>query len=87
MSPNLFANNGEHIGALAEFVKGRPEQSVAGFKAQCDAVLSHDCESELGKIKAPTLLTFGEIDTITSVDRFAKKMEGGIENSTLVGCF
>ncbi|MGH7884811.1 MAG: alpha/beta fold hydrolase [Thermodesulfobacteriota bacterium] len=47
-------------------------------------MLSHDCENELGKIQAPTLLTFGGIDAITSVDRFADKMKKGIKNSELV---
>lgn len=84
LSPGLFANNPDHIQGLAEFVKGRPEQSVDAFKSQCDAVLSHDCEEELVNIKAPTLLTFGGIDAITSVDRFADKFKKGIANSEVV---
>jgi len=89
LSPELFANNAEHIGALAEFVKGRPQQTVDAFKSQCGAVLTHDCENELSKITAPTLLTFGGIDTITSVGRFRDVLESNIKQTEVVvfeGC-
>lgn len=89
LSPELFASKPEHIGALADFVKSRPLQPVEAFLSHCEAVLSHDCESQLGDIKAPTLLTFGGIDAITSVGRFADKLKNGIKNSELVvfeGC-
>lgn len=83
LSPELFANDAEHIQSLAEFVRERPEQTVNAFKSQCDAVLSHDCENELAKIKCPTLLTHGSIDTISSVRRFGKKMKEQIKDSEL----
>lgn len=83
LSPGLFANDPDHVQALAEFVKGRPQQSIGAFHSQCDAVLSHDCEDQLPDIKAPSLITFGEIDSITSVDRYAEKLTSGIKNSEL----
>jgi len=89
LSPELFASNPDHITALVDFVKGRPKQSLVGFVGQCGAVLSHDVEGKLENIKVPTLLTFGELDLITSVGRFADKLKNGIRNSELVvfkGC-
>lgn len=89
LSSELFAYNADHIGALANFVKSRPVQSVEAFQSHCEAVLSHDIEGQLGSIKAPTLLTFGAIDAITSPGRFADKMKNGIPNSETVifeGC-
>ncbi|HEX3036345.1 MAG TPA: alpha/beta hydrolase, partial [Thermodesulfobacteriota bacterium] len=49
---------------------------------------SHDCESRLGNIKAPTLITFGKHDLVTST-RFANIMKNNIKNSELIvfeGC-
>ncbi|MGQ0792502.1 MAG: alpha/beta fold hydrolase [Deltaproteobacteria bacterium] len=83
LTPDLFATNPAHIMGLVDFVKSRPAQTVAGFLGQCDAVLSHDIEGKLGAITAPTLLTFGEVDMITPVSRFADKMKSGIKNSEL----
>ncbi len=53
------------------------------FIRQSLAGIAHDCESQLGKIKAPKLITFGKYDMITST-RFAKIMKNKIENSELV---
>src|ERR1700758_1437011 len=61
-TPDLYAARPDYIKALSDFVRGRPAQPVDAFLNQCDAVLSHDCESKLDKIKAPTLITFGKYD-------------------------
>jgi 3-oxoadipate enol-lactonase len=83
-TPDLYAAKPDYIKALSDFVRGRPAQPVDAFLSQCDAVLSHDCESKLGKIKAPTLITFGDYDMVTSPGRFANIMKNNIKNSELV---
>jgi pimeloyl-ACP methyl ester carboxylesterase len=46
-------------------------------------VLAHDASSALGEIRAPTLVTFGAHDLVTST-RFAKPLTSGIVDSELV---
>jgi 3-oxoadipate enol-lactonase len=68
---------------LADFVRSRPAQSVASFLQQSNAVISHDAESQLRSITAPTLITFGRHDVASST-RFADRMKNSIRNSQLV---
>ena len=66
----------------------RPAQSLASFLLQTNAVLEHDVEAQLGKIAAPTQITFGRHDMVTSL-RFADALRSGIRNSELLvfeGC-
>jgi pimeloyl-ACP methyl ester carboxylesterase len=87
-TPELYASKPDYINSLAEFVRGRPAQPVEAFIRQSDAVIAHDCESQLAKIKAPTQITFGRYDLVTST-RFAERMKNNIKNSELVvfeGC-
>lgn len=82
LMPELYANKPEFVRSLAEFVRSRPVQSVASFIQQSEAVLGHDAESQLQRIVAPALITFGGYDMITSV-RFADRLKQGIRNSEL----
>jgi pimeloyl-ACP methyl ester carboxylesterase len=50
---------------------------------QSNAVIAQDAEGQLGRIKAPTLLTFGRHDVATST-RFADGMKGKIPNLELL---
>jgi pimeloyl-ACP methyl ester carboxylesterase len=87
-TPELYAAKPDYIKALSDFVRGRPAQPVDAFIRESDAVVSHDCESQSGKIKTPTLITFGKYDMVTST-RFANTMKNNIKNSELVvfeGC-
>ena len=87
-TPELYAAKPEYINALAEFVRGRPAQPLDAFLRQSNAVVAHDAESQLGKIKAPTQITFGRYDMITST-RFADRMKNGIKDSQVLvfeGC-
>jgi pimeloyl-ACP methyl ester carboxylesterase len=73
---------------LAAFVRSRPTQSVPDFIQQSNAVLAHDVEAHLGRIAAPTQITFGRHDQLTST-RFADRLKRGIRNSELLifeGC-
>jgi pimeloyl-ACP methyl ester carboxylesterase len=61
---------------------------VDAFLRQSEAVLHHDADAQLGRIQAPTLLTFGRHDMVTST-RFAHPLMSGIPQSELIvfeGC-
>jgi pimeloyl-ACP methyl ester carboxylesterase len=87
-TPELFAAKPDYIQALADFIRSRPVQPVAAFIQQSNAVMAHDVEAQLGRIAAPTQITFGRADLLTST-RFADRMNGTIRNSELLifdGC-
>src|SRR5262249_9421519 len=82
-TPELYAAKPEYIEGLAAFVRSRPAMTVGSFLQQSNAVIGHDAEAQLGKIAAPTLITFGRHDQVTSL-RFAEPLKRGIRNSELV---
>ncbi len=87
-TPELYAAKPDYIQALSDFVRGRPAQPLAAFLQESNAVIAHDAEAQLGKIKAPTQITFGRHDLVTST-RFASPLKNGIRNSEVVifeGC-
>ena len=87
-TPELYAAKPDYIKALSDFVRGRPVQPLDAFIRQSDAVIAHDCESHIGKIKASTFITFGEYDMVCST-RFASTIKNNIKNSELLvfkGC-
>lgn len=87
-TPELYAAKPEYIQALADFVMSRPEQSLASFMEQSNAVIAHDVEAQLSRITAPTQITFGQYDMATST-RFADRMTSQIRDSELLifeGC-
>ncbi|HET7031964.1 MAG TPA: alpha/beta hydrolase [Casimicrobiaceae bacterium] len=79
-TPGLYAQKPEYIQALSDFVRSRPTQPVDAFIQQSDAVIAHDAEAQLRKIRAPTQITFGRHDAVTST-RFAEALENGIHKS------
>src|SRR5439155_21589380 len=84
----LDAAKPDYIQALADFVRGRPAQPLASFIQQSNAVIAHDVEEQLGRISAPTQITFGRHDMVTST-RFADRMTREIRGSELLifeGC-
>lgn len=87
-TPELYQAKSDYIESLAGFVKSRPATSLASFLEQSNAVIAHDVDSRLGDIVAPTLITFGRYDMVTSL-RFADRLKNGIRNSELLifeGC-
>jgi 3-oxoadipate enol-lactonase len=87
-TPGLYVERPDYIESLAAFVRSRPTQSVPDFMLQSNAVLAHDVEAHLGRITAPTQITFGRHDQLTST-RFADRLKSGIRNSELLifeGC-
>jgi len=88
LTPELYAAKPDYVRSLADFVRSRPAQSVASFLQQSNAVIAHDAQSQMERIKAPTLITFGRHDMATST-RFAEPMKASIRSSELVvfeGC-
>jgi len=58
-TPQLYAAKPEYIQSLADFVRGRPEQPVADFLQESNAVIAHDVAAQLGQITAPTQIPSG----------------------------
>jgi pimeloyl-ACP methyl ester carboxylesterase len=81
-TPELYAEKPDYIQTLADFVKSRPKQSLESFMQQSNAVIAHDAEAQLGKIRAPTQIAFGRYDMVTST-RFADRLKSGIKGSEL----
>lgn len=81
-TPELYAQSPEYLESLAAFVRSRPPQSVPDFIQQSNAVLAHDVEAHVGRILAPTHITVGSRDQLTST-RFADGLKRGIRNSEL----
>jgi pimeloyl-ACP methyl ester carboxylesterase len=65
-TPELYAERPDYIESLAAFVRSRPAQSVPDSILQSNAVLGHSVEAHLGRITAPTQITFGRHDQLTS---------------------
>jgi 3-oxoadipate enol-lactonase len=82
-TPEMYNDRPDYAEALAAFVRGRPPQPIEAFMSQSDAVLAHDASSALGRVQAPTLVTFGAHDLVTST-RFAGPLTNGIVDSELV---
>ena len=82
-TPELYAAKPEYIQSLAGFVRSRPAQPVAAFFQESNAVIEHDAAAQLERIKAPTQITFGRHDMVTST-RFADEMTTRIRGSELL---
>jgi pimeloyl-ACP methyl ester carboxylesterase len=79
----MYSERPEFVDGLVEFVRSRPAQPLEAFIAQSDAVIAHDATPVLGDIEAPTLVTFGAHDVVTST-RFAEPLRSGIAKSEVV---
>jgi pimeloyl-ACP methyl ester carboxylesterase len=82
-TPELYAAKPDYIQSLADFVLSRPAQPLAAFIQQSNAAIAHDAEAQIGRITAPTQITFGRYDLVTST-RFADGLRGSIRNSELL---
>jgi 3-oxoadipate enol-lactonase len=83
LTPELYAARPEYVDSLAEFVRSRPMPPVDAFMRQSGAVLAHDATAILGSIQAPTLITYGGRDIVTST-RFAAPLAEGIPDTELI---
>lgn len=82
LTPDLYVTKPEYVQALADFVRSRPAMSIDAFMQQSNAVIAHDAQSQLAKITAPTQITMGRHDHVTSM-RCAEPLKSGIKNSEL----
>jgi 3-oxoadipate enol-lactonase len=82
-TPELYAVRPEYIDGLADFVRSRPMAPVDALLRQSDAVIGHDAAAHLGQIQAPTQVTFGRHDAVTST-RFAGPLTNAIKDSELI---
>jgi pimeloyl-ACP methyl ester carboxylesterase len=82
-TPELYAAKPDYVDQLAAFVRSRPQQPLDAFIRQSNAVLAHDALGQLAKVAAPTQVTFGRHDIVTST-RFADAFKNGIKVSELV---
>jgi 3-oxoadipate enol-lactonase len=81
-TPELYVERPEYIDSLAEFVRGRPMPPVDAFLRQSQAVLTHDARDVLSSIQAPTLISYGRHDMVTST-RFAGPLTEAIPQAEL----
>ena len=82
-TPQLYATRPDYIQSLADFVRSRPAQPLEAFERQSNAVIAHDVEDQLNRIRAPTQITFGRHDVLTST-RFADRLRSAIPSSEVV---
>jgi pimeloyl-ACP methyl ester carboxylesterase len=82
-TPDVYAEKPELVARLEDFVRDRPPQPVDAFLHQSEAVLAHHAEAQLGRIVAPTQITYGRWDLVTST-RFAPSLTEGTKNAELV---
>jgi pimeloyl-ACP methyl ester carboxylesterase len=81
-TPDFYSSKQDFMDQVAAFVRSRPKQPLDAFMRQSNAVIAHDALTQLPRIKAPTQITFGRHDQVTSV-RFADALTNGIKGSEL----
>jgi pimeloyl-ACP methyl ester carboxylesterase len=82
LRPETYAAKPDLLKTLADFVRSRPVQPVDAFLQESDAVIHHDCEAGVARITAPTQITVGRHDVVTST-RFAEPLHRHIKGSEL----
>jgi 3-oxoadipate enol-lactonase len=82
-TPELYASRPEYIDSLADFVRNRPMPPVDAFLRSASAVIAHDASQDLHRISAPTLITYGQRDQVTST-RFAEPISSAIRGSQVI---
>ncbi|HYB51420.1 MAG TPA: alpha/beta hydrolase [Burkholderiaceae bacterium] len=81
-TPEFYAQKAEVLQGLSDFVRNRPQQPLEAFLQQSNAVIAHDADAQLSKVRAPTQITYGRHDMVTST-RFSERLKTGIKNSEL----
>ena len=82
-TPETYGARPEYIDSLAAFVRSRPVQPLDAFMRQSGAVVAHDALAQLSRITAPTQISFGRHDVVTST-RFAEPLKNGIKDSEVI---
>jgi 3-oxoadipate enol-lactonase len=81
-TPERYAADPEFIESIVDFARSRPRQRVTDFLEHSTAVIRHDVLDVLGNVRAPTQITFGSHDVVTST-RFIEPMVGAIPHAEL----
>ena len=66
-SPSYYSTHAEELREVRRETEAA--MSHAAFAAQCAACVSHDTSQRLERLKVPTLITAGNTDTFTVLDR------------------
>lgn len=82
-----FQNTNEDF--MQEFMNAGKENPYPmppyAYRAQCNAILEHDCTGSLSLVQSPTLIASGDSDAFVSVNGIMK-LYHGIPNSVLYLC-
>lgn len=81
-TPERYAEQPEFIQGIVDFARSRPKQRVADFLEHSTAVIRHDALDALSKVRAPTQISFGSADVVTS-RRFAEPFLAAISHAEL----
>jgi pimeloyl-ACP methyl ester carboxylesterase len=81
-TPERYAEQPELIQSVIEFARSRPKQRVGDFLEHSTAVIRHDALDALRNVRAPTQVSFGSADVITST-RFAEPFLGALPHAEL----
>lgn len=87
-TPKLYVERPEFLDVIAMMLRSGPQQPVEAFLRQARAADTHDGRALYAHVEAPTLITFGREDRLTST-RFAPALQAGIRGSQVVvfdGC-
>lgn len=82
-TPHLYRTRPDYIASLCDFVQSRPAQPVAAYIQHTEAVMRHDASAQLAAITAPTQITVGQFDLVTSPE-IATEIKQAIRGSELV---
>jgi len=82
-TPERYAEQPDFIQGIIDFSRSRPNQRVADFLEHSGTVIRHDVLEALPKIDAPTQISFGSADVVTST-RFAEPFVGAIPHAEVV---
>lgn len=81
-TPERYAEQPELIDGIIDFARSRPKQNVGDFLEHSTAVIRHDALDALAKVRAPTQISFGSADVITST-RFAEPFVGVLPHAEI----
>jgi pimeloyl-ACP methyl ester carboxylesterase len=81
-TPERYAEQPEFIQGIVDFARSRPNQRVADFLEHSTTVIRHDALDAIPKVRAPTQISFGSADVITST-RFAEPFRGAIPDAEI----
>lgn len=81
-TPERYADQSGFIEGIIDFARSRPKQRVADFLEHSTAVIRHDALNALAKVKAPTQISFGSADVVTST-RFAEPFAAALPHARI----